>query len=96
MTGDQKLRIEVVYALRDEQLLVALEVVEGTTAAQAIERSGIRQSFPGIDVGPVGIFGKIVEPDTPLRDGDRVEIYRELVADPKEARRREARVPKKR
>ena len=91
-----RLRIEVVYALRDEQLLVALEAEEGITARQAIERSGIRQRFPGVDVGLIGIFGKIVEPDTPLRDGDRVEIYRPLVADPKEARRKKAKGPRTR
>lgn len=86
------MRVEVVYALRDEQVLVALEVEEGTTARQAIERSGIAQRFPGIDVahGPVGIFGRLTALDTPLRDGDRVEIYRPLLADPKEARRKRA------
>ena len=86
------IRVEVVYALRDEQVLVAVEVEEGTTARQAIERSGIARRFPEIDAerGPMGIFGRLTAPDTPLREGDRVEIYRPLLADPKEARRRKA------
>ncbi len=84
------LRIEVAYALSEKQALIALEVEEGTTIRQAIERSGILMRKPGIDLarGRVGIFGKIAQLDTALRDGDRVEIYRPLIADPKEARRR--------
>lgn len=92
MTSDgsrKLLRVEVVYALRDEQVLIALEVEEGTTVEQAIERSGIRTKFPDIAIGRgrVGVFGKPVEPGAALRAGDRVEIYRPLTADPKEARR---------
>jgi putative ubiquitin-RnfH superfamily antitoxin RatB of RatAB toxin-antitoxin module len=86
------LRIEVVYALREEQVLLELEVAEGTTARQAIERSGILQRFPEIDLDQVnlGIFGQVVSPDAGLRDGDRVEIYRPLTAEPKQARRERA------
>ena len=82
------LRVEIVYALRDRQVLLAFEVEGGTTARQAVERSGILQRFPEIDLARagMGIFGRVVSPDTPLRDGDRVEIYRPLVADPKQAR----------
>jgi putative ubiquitin-RnfH superfamily antitoxin RatB of RatAB toxin-antitoxin module len=89
--------VEVVYALRDEQVLIQLQVEEGTTVRQAIERSGILQRFPEIDPtrGSVGIFGRIAAPDTPLQDGDRVEIYRPLLVDPKEARRKRARPRKK-
>ena len=85
----KRLRVEVVYALRDEQALIALEVEEGATVEQAIERSGIRWRYPDIVSvrGRIGIFGKPVEPGTVLRDGDRVEIYRPLRADPKETRR---------
>jgi putative ubiquitin-RnfH superfamily antitoxin RatB of RatAB toxin-antitoxin module len=86
------LRIEVVYALREEKVLLELEVAEGTTARQAIERSGILQRFPEIDLDQVnlGIFGQVVSPDAGLRDGDRVEIYRPLTAEPKQARRERA------
>jgi putative ubiquitin-RnfH superfamily antitoxin RatB of RatAB toxin-antitoxin module len=86
------LRIEVAYALREEQVRLELEMAEGTTARQAVERSGFLQRFPEIDLAPVGlgIFGRVVSPDTPLRDGDRVEIYRPLIADPKDARRKKA------
>jgi putative ubiquitin-RnfH superfamily antitoxin RatB of RatAB toxin-antitoxin module len=84
--------VEVAYARPDQQLIIPLEVAEGTTVAEAIERSGIRERFPEIDLGrnKVGIFGKLSKPTTPLRPGDRVEIYRQLVADPKEVRRRRA------
>jgi putative ubiquitin-RnfH superfamily antitoxin RatB of RatAB toxin-antitoxin module len=86
----KRLRVEVVYALLDNQRLIALQVEEGTTVRQAIERSGIRTGFPDIRLirGNIGIFGKPVELDALLRDGDRVEIYRPLMADPKESRRR--------
>lgn len=86
------LRVEVVYALRDRQVLLTLEVEEGTTARQAVERSGVLQRFPEIDLARagLGIFGRVVAPDTRLRDGDRVEIYRSLIADPKDARRTRA------
>jgi putative ubiquitin-RnfH superfamily antitoxin RatB of RatAB toxin-antitoxin module len=82
----------VVYALREEQVLVALELEQGATAREAILRSGILERFPEIELGrsPVGIFGKVTELDAPLADGDRVEIYRPLLADPKDARRRRA------
>jgi len=88
--GQTRLKIEVVYALRDEQLLIALEVEEGASVRAAIERSGILRRYPEIELipGRVGIFGKVVDLASRLRDGDRVEIYRPLEADPKEARRR--------
>lgn len=93
MTSDPKIRtirVEVACALKDEQVLMELDVEEGTTVRQAIERSGILGRVPGITLDPerVGVFGKLARLDTVLRDGDRVEIYRPLVADPKEARRR--------
>ena len=87
--SEKRLRIEVAYALRERQLLVALDVEEGATVRLAVERSGILQRAPGIDLANarVGIFGKITRLDAPLRNGDRVEIYRPLIADPKQARR---------
>jgi putative ubiquitin-RnfH superfamily antitoxin RatB of RatAB toxin-antitoxin module len=75
--------------------LIELEVQKGCTVAEAIEQSGIRQAFPEltIDSAAVGIFSRKVPLESPLRDGDRVEIYRPLQADPKETRRRRARKP---
>lgn len=84
------LRVEVVYALPSVQALIAVELEEGATVQDAIERSGLARRFPEVDRQPrvVGIFGRIVPEATTLREGDRVEIYRRLGADPKEARRR--------
>ena len=86
------IRVEVVYAMREEQVLVALDVEEGTTARQAVEQSGVLRRFPEVDLArtSIGIFGRVTTPDTLLRDGDRVEIYRALLADPKDARRARA------
>lgn len=88
--NERKLRIEVAYALPGEQVLIALDVEEGATVRQAIERSGILQRYPHVELipGRIGIFGKVVDLGMRLRDGDRVEIYRPLEAEPKEARRR--------
>lgn len=87
-----RLRIEVVYALRSEQVLVALEMEEGATVREAVERSGLPERFPGLEIAPgrVGVFGRVVPLDFRLRDGDRVEIYRPLLADPKQVRRERA------
>jgi uncharacterized protein len=94
--GTAWIRVEVAYALPEQQWLVPLEVRAGTTVRQAVELSGILGRFPGIETvqGGVGVFGRLVKPDSLLRDGDRVEIYRPLIADPKQARR--ARVRKRR
>jgi putative ubiquitin-RnfH superfamily antitoxin RatB of RatAB toxin-antitoxin module len=87
-----KITVEVVYAAPARQVLLTLQVEAGCTAGEAIERSGIREEFPGLTVDPaaVGIFSRKVPLDHPLIEGDRVEIYRPLVADPKETRRRRA------
>jgi putative ubiquitin-RnfH superfamily antitoxin RatB of RatAB toxin-antitoxin module len=87
-----RIRVEVVYATRERQLLVALDVEPGCTVGEAIERSGLADRFPGMEVDPkaVGIFSRKVPLDHPLAAGDRVEIYRPLIADPKEARRQRA------
>jgi hypothetical protein len=84
------LRVEIAYALSESQVLIALEVEDGATIRQAIERSGILVRIPGIDLAreSVGVFGKTARLDAVLRDGDRVEIYRSLIADPRESRRR--------
>jgi putative ubiquitin-RnfH superfamily antitoxin RatB of RatAB toxin-antitoxin module len=92
--------VEVALALPDNQALIALEVPAGTSVRQAIACSGIAERFPGltVDAMAVGIFGKLVpEPATRvLAEGDRVELYRPLVADPKEARKRRAELAKSR
>ena len=84
--------VEVAYALPQQQLIVQLKVPDGTTAEQAVRQSGILEKFPDIDLAEnkLGIFGKLVKNDTPLRERDRVEIYRPLIADPKEVRRQRA------
>jgi uncharacterized protein len=86
------LQIEVAYARPDVQLIIELQIEDGTTVEQAIQQSGILQKFPEIDlsINKVGIFGKSVLLQQPLRAGDRVEIYRPLIADPKRTRRQQA------
>ena len=84
--------VEVAYALPDKQSLVSLEVEKGTTLKEAIEASGILDSFERIDLTKdrVGIFSKFATLDTVLREKDRVEIYRPLIADPKQVRKERA------
>lgn len=85
--------IEVAYALPDRQTLIALKVPSNTTLQQAILLSGICQQHPEIDLDNtvVGIFSTIASLQTALKAGDRVEIYRPLQIDPKQARRQRAR-----
>ena len=82
-------KIEVAYGTAQRQFLQVLEVDEGTTAREAVALSGVQAEFPDADLrhAKLGIFGKVVKDDTVLRDKDRVEIYRSLLIDPKEARR---------
>ena len=84
--------VEVTYALEKKQTLLELEVSEGTTLKQAVELSGIIDTYPQIDLtkDKTGIFGKIAKLDTVLREKDRVEIYRPLIADPKQVRKERA------
>ncbi len=86
------LHIEVVYALPAKQQLVALQLPAGSSVRQAIDASGLLQKHPEIDLtkNKIGIFAKLTRPDAVLRDGDRVEIYRPLIADPKEVRKQRA------
>lgn len=90
----QNIAVEVAYALADKQKLIRLTVPAGTTVRQAALRSGMDAHFPGIDLAnaPLGIFGKAVaKPDERvLEEGERVEIYRPLIADPKEVRKQRA------
>ncbi len=82
--------VEVVFGLADKQELLTVSLPPGATAQDAIEQSGIRERFAGIDTRdlPIGIWGRVVARDARLEDGDRVEIYRPLEIDPREARRR--------
>jgi len=84
--------IEVAYALEKEQTLLSLEVDEGTTLKQAVEISEILDKYPKINlkIDKTGIFGKIAKLDVVLREKDRVEIYRPLIADPKKVRKERA------
>jgi len=84
--------IEVAYATSKRQMIIPVVVKNGVTAKEAIELSGILTKFKGVslDDHPVGIFGKLTTLDHILRDHDRVEIYRPLIADPKEIRRKRA------
>jgi len=86
------MRIEVVLAMPQKQELLEVHLATGATIADAIKRSDIAGMFEGfdLDTAKVGIFGQIATREQTLRDGDRVEIYRPLVADPKEARRQRA------
>lgn len=87
------MKIEVIYALPERQELVILDLPEGSTALQAVESSGLLQKYPDIEPGgrnKLGVFAKLVKADAVLRERDRVEIYRPLIADPKEVRRQKA------
>ncbi|TQV74526.1 RnfH family protein [Exilibacterium tricleocarpae] len=99
MSDIEMIAVEVAYALPDKQKIIALLVEPGTTAYQAAQRSGIVKEFPDLDLesAKMGIFGqalgtKGLKParEHALQEGDRVEIYRPLSADPKEVRRRRA------
>ncbi len=84
--------VQVCQAQPDQQFLEVLSVVPGTTIEQAVLQSGVLRQFPDIDLERcrVGIYGKLKTLDTVLRAGDRIEIYRPLLADPMDARRRRA------
>ncbi|CAN4273266.1 rnfH Protein RnfH [Methylophilaceae bacterium] len=90
--GSSLITVEVAYALPNNQLIIPLQVAPETSAEQAIAASGILQKFPEIDlsVNKIGLFGKLTRLETPLRHLDRVEIYRPLIADPKEVRKQRA------
>jgi len=93
----ETINVEVAYALPEKQVIRAVNVDAGTTIGAAIVQSGIMMDFPELDLenAKVGIFGKVASMTTVLSDGDRVEIYRPLIADPKEVRRKRAEAGKK-
>lgn len=84
------MNVGVCYAESDRQLWLRMEVPDNSSVEQAIHHSGILQRFPEIDLSTqkVGIFGKLVKLDTAVKEGDRIEIYRPIIADPKTVRRR--------
>lgn len=92
MSESALLHVDVVYAKPDTQVVIELKLPLGTTVTEAIRRSGLLERFPEIDLEKhgVGIFGEWVGFNDPLQDGDRVEIYRPLLADPKAVRRERA------
>ncbi len=89
---DKRIPVQVVYAKPEEQWLHDLEVPADATVEDVIRESGVLQHFPEIDLGrnKVGVFGKLTTLNARLNPGDRVEIYRPLIADPKEARKKRA------
>ncbi len=92
MSNDTKITVEVAYALPHKQALLKVELPAGTTALEAAQQSGITGKFEGLDLenATLGVFGQVVAPGHKLRDGDRVEVYRPLIADPKEVRKARA------
>ncbi|MET1256603.1 RnfH family protein [Aliikangiella maris] len=92
MSNQTIINIELIFALPDEQQLLTQQVPVGTTVEQAIVQSGILQKYPQIDLtkNKVGLFSQACKLTDELREGDRIEIYRPLIADPKEARKKKA------
>ncbi|HEC75416.1 MAG TPA: RnfH family protein [Methylophaga aminisulfidivorans] len=89
--------VEVAYALPNEQIILPIEVEKECSVEEAIKRSGVLERYPQIDLktDKVGIFGKMCKLNATLNDKDRIEIYRPLIADPKESRRQKAEMEKK-
>jgi len=86
----ETVRVEVVFAGKQSPVRCLLDLPTGSTVAEAIRASGVADQIENFNGGRVGVFGRIVQGATVLRDGDRVEIYRPLEIDPKDARRRRA------
>lgn len=88
----KQIRVEVVYGRQDRQKVATVLLNEGTSVREAVERSGLLQEFPEIDLAKnkLGIWNKLAKLDAVVRDKDRVEIYRPLIADPKEVRKQRA------
>ena len=87
-----EIQVEVAYALPHQQVIMPVKLAANSTVEEAIKQCGILEKFPEIDLtqSKVGIFSKLTKLDTILREKDRVEIYRPLIADPKEVRRKRA------
>ena len=86
------MRVEVVFALPERQVLLTVNLADGATVADALEASRIARQFPGegLDTLQTGLWGQPVDRDRPVKDGDRVELFRPLEMDPREARRLKA------
>jgi len=91
-TENSLINVEVLYALPQEQTLLKIQIPPGKTIEEAVKMSGILEKYPEIDLATnkVGIYSKLSKLDTVLRDRDRIEVYRPLIADPKEVRRKRA------
>jgi len=91
-TPDDSIDIEVACATPRRQAVMALTVPRGCTVGEAVERSGLLREFPELAPGglKMGVFGSLRKPEDPVEAGDRVELYRPLLADPKQARRQRA------
>lgn len=91
--AESLIQVEVVHALPEQQTRVRLALPVGSTLLMAVQQSGLIEHLGlTLDLARLGIFGRLCAADTPLKAGDRVEIYRPLIADPKEARKRRAAV----
>ncbi len=90
MAVQKTIKVEVVYALAERQELLAIIMPAGATVGEAIEQTGIVGKFPEQDLSAstLGLWGRLVDSDHLLQDGDRIEMYRPLLIDPREARRR--------
>ena len=97
MEAIKQITVEIAYALPDEQVILSLEVDDNCTVEEVINRSGILENYPQINLetDKVGIFGKMCKLTAGLRNKDRIEIYRKLIADPKESRRQKAEMERK-
>jgi len=89
---EKLITIEVAYAKPEQQVIISLEMPEDATVEQTIKASGILEQFPEIDTSDlkVGIFGNVCKLERLIREGDRIEVYRPLIHDPKDARRERA------
>jgi len=91
-SNSAQIMVELVYALPEEQTLLAFEIDEGATAEDVINKSGILEQYPELDLtkNKIGLFSKLIKLDHLMREKDRIEIYRPLIADPKEIRKKRA------
>jgi uncharacterized protein len=92
MSTTETIQVEVTYARPERQDVISVKLPVGASLLQAVEKSGLPAKYPEIDLAKskFGIYSKLAKPDTVLRDRDRVEIYRPLIADPKEVRKQRA------
>lgn len=97
-TPERRLRATVVYCARERQWVVDVDLPAGSTLRDAVIASGLPAQAPELDIGALdlGVYNRLREPEEPVRDGDRIEIYRPLALDPKEARRIRAEIRRRR